>query len=72
LGLTDQELKFLSKKLLSIERASLDGKQKIEKPTLKVAKKNDNKKLKVATSLKKIVQEEALKAVRIQQPLSAR
>lgn len=50
----------------------MDGKQKIEKPTLKVAKKNDNKKLKVATSLKKIVQEEALKAVRIQQPLSAR
>jgi len=55
-----------------MEKASLDSKQKTEKASLKVAKKNDGKKLKVAPSLKKIVQEEALKAVRIQQPLSAR
>ena len=66
MGLTDQELKFLSYKLFTMEKASLDSKPKTEKASLKVAKKNDGKKLKVAPSLKKIVQEEALKAVRIQ------
>jgi hypothetical protein len=68
LGLTDQELKFLSKKLFTMEKAQ-DSNKGIVKPdqgknTVKQLKKVDGKKLKVASNLKKQVTEEALKAVR--------
>ena len=77
LGLTDLELKFLSQKLISMEKGSQKTSEKVDQTgsfvQAKEAKKIGSKiKIKVPqqSSLKKQCTEEALKAVRA--PQSAR